>query len=129
MNIPKNDQPEFSNGYGSANIATIILNLFDIIDTTNQYPLHDIYNMDKTASICNLSEMKDIYKVNQLQTNIAWSEVSAKTIKRCWFYTKVISPCDENSVPIISPITNEDINDVKKTPPFDPNNELVVKEL
>ena len=68
MNIPENDQPEFSNGWlqafqerhnfhhfklhgesGSADVAAIILNLPDIINTTNQYPLHDIYNMDETG--------------------------------------------------------------------------------
>ena len=59
-------------------------------------------------------------------TKIAWSEVSAETIKRCWFRTKVVSPRDENGVPIVPPISDEGIDDVEET---DPNDELAVKEL
>ncbi|CAG8748563.1 1084_t:CDS:2, partial [Dentiscutata heterogama] len=49
-------------------------------------------------------------------TKIAWSEVLAE----------VVSPHDENSVPIVPPISDESIHDVEKT---DPNDELAVKKL
>ncbi|CAG8817976.1 20251_t:CDS:2, partial [Racocetra persica] len=75
------------------------------------------------------AEEKDIYKVNQLQTKIAWNEVSAEVIKRCWFRTKVVSPHDKNGVPIVLLITDEGIDDMEENLFFDPNNELAVKEL
>ncbi|CAG8751454.1 4624_t:CDS:2, partial [Ambispora leptoticha] len=68
MGISESDQPEFSNGWlqafqerhnfrhfklhgesGSADVAVINLKLPDIINTTNQYSLCDIYNMDETG--------------------------------------------------------------------------------
>ncbi|CAG8536041.1 2341_t:CDS:2 [Dentiscutata heterogama] len=47
---------------------------------------------------------------------------------------KVVSPHNKNGVPIVLPIAeegidDESIDDVEETSPFDPNDELAVKEL
>ncbi|CAG8811110.1 15019_t:CDS:1 [Cetraspora pellucida] len=62
-------------------------------------------------------------------TKIAWNEVSAETIRRCWFRTKVVSSCDESRVPVVPPAIVESNDDVEENPPPDPNDELTVKAL
>ncbi|CAG8802910.1 15378_t:CDS:2 [Cetraspora pellucida] len=76
---------------------------------------------------------KDIYKIDQLQAmkwiKIAWSEVSAETIRRCWFCTKIVSPRDENGIPVIPSIAVESINNVEESLPLDSNDQQAAKEL
>ncbi|CAG8467985.1 573_t:CDS:1 [Scutellospora calospora] len=62
-------------------------------------------------------------------TKIAWKEVSAEMIRRCWFRTKVVSPRDESGVPVALSIIVESTDDIEENPPPDPNDELTVKEL
>ncbi|CAG8595685.1 164_t:CDS:2, partial [Dentiscutata heterogama] len=76
---------------------------------------------------------KDIYKIDQLQAmkwiKIAWSEVSAEMIRRCWFRTKIVSPRDENGIPVIPPIAVESINNVEDefvVPPLTGEEQLII---
>ncbi|CAG8588624.1 19583_t:CDS:2 [Racocetra fulgida] len=62
-------------------------------------------------------------------TKIAWSEVSAETIRRCWFRTKIVSPRDENGIPVVPPIAVESIDDVEENLPLDSNEQRAAKEL
>ncbi|CAG8796765.1 5814_t:CDS:2, partial [Cetraspora pellucida] len=77
-------------------------------------------NLDKAGK-------KDIYKIDQLQ--ISWSKVSDEMIQRCWFYTKIISSCDESGISVVFPIAVESIDNVKENLPLNSNDQQTEQEV
>ncbi|CAG8566743.1 3013_t:CDS:2 [Dentiscutata heterogama] len=77
------------------------------------------------------AEKHDIYKVDQLQAMrwVAWNEISANTIKNCWFHTKIISPHDEDGVLVVPPPPSPLIEDVEESLFVDPDDELATMKL
>ncbi|CAG8646975.1 2102_t:CDS:2 [Cetraspora pellucida] len=71
------------------------------------------------------------YQLEQLHEKKRWStpSVSAETIRRCWFRTKIIFPRDENGISVIPSIAVESIDDVEENLPLDSNEQQAAKEL
>ncbi|CAG8721334.1 13057_t:CDS:2 [Cetraspora pellucida] len=69
-------------------------------------------------------DLDEAGKVDIYKAKIAWNEVSAETIKNCWFHTKIVSPHDETGKPISTSIIN-DLESIED----DPTEELIFEEL
>ncbi|CAG8590604.1 16636_t:CDS:2, partial [Dentiscutata heterogama] len=102
-----------------------------ILDNTPSH-VTGAFTLTNRAIDCDEAGEHDIYEVDQLQamrwTKVAWGEVSTKTIKNCWFYTKIISPCNDNGTPITPTFVNNN-KAINKYLPIDPNDAKKLQQV